>query len=151
MHSNSNVGDNSCRMSSSWCSGPKCIHAVALQCKSHCVWFSDAHSKKKAVCFYLCELFLTLGWCQVHLVPEQQKKREKTNDLCDSELLQNSLLSLVCQKNTMQLCSNFLLPWHFYAVLWWNYLRSLGCSQLANTVRICVIKAWSYKRCLSST
>lgn len=48
-----------------------------LQCKSQRGRLSHVHREKKAICFYLCELFLTLGWSQVHLVPEQKKKKQR--------------------------------------------------------------------------
>lgn len=86
---------------------------------------------------YLRELFLTLSWCQVHLVPERKKRMgKKTSDLCDHKLQQSILLSSVCLKPDSNYGPIFLC-------------NGICCvpkyRQFTDTVKLCVIKVWPFK------
>lgn len=62
---------------------------------------------------YLCELFLTLSRCQVHLVPERKKKNGKKDQWpLWSRITAEHLVIFRLSKTRQQLLSNFPPLWH---------------------------------------
>lgn len=127
------------------------MYSLQYHCNANHNVLSDVHGEKKV--FTSVSFSLLLADVKFTLYLNKNKKHEKISDPCDHETLQNSSFSTVCQRISRYHVPIFLCHGTFYAQLWQNDFRAPGHSQLAYTVRICVIKFGPgvTKWCLNST